>query len=442
MPRHVWLLAALVAATPAAAAAQDALTLDRAVQAVLAGNAALAAARAGAAQAEAGADEARASLFPRVTVSESWQRANEPVFVFGSILSSRRFSASNFALDFLNHPPATSAFRTTIAADQVVFDGGRRAAAERAARLDADAARLFTDAQAVELVAAATDAFGRVLAAQAAERAASGGLDSAREDHARAARRRDAGMATDADVLALAVHVTDLERRRIQAHGDAAIAVAELNRLMGLPVERTWLAVETAFTDDAATGRPLPDLFAEADAARPDLRRAVALETAAENTAHAAARLLVPQAVVQGALDFAGTEFDRRASAWIAGAEFRWTWSPGGAETARRRAAANALTRARAEAEDARARAHVEVLTALRRIEAARARRDASRTAVDQARESQRIVRDRFEAGVAGVNDVLRASTALLDAQANDVAAAVDGIVGAAALRKALGRTP
>jgi outer membrane protein TolC len=85
---------------------------------------------------------------------------------------------------------------------------------------------------------------------------------------------------------------------------------------------------------------------------------------------------------------------------------------------------------------------HVDVLTALRRLETARARRVASRRAVDHARESHRIVRDRFDAGVAGVNDVLRASSALLDAEAEDVAGAVDALVASAALRRALGRTP
>jgi outer membrane protein TolC len=441
MPRISWAALAL-ALVPSVAAAQDPLTLDRAVQAVLAGNAGLAAARAGAREADASADDVRAGLFPRVTVSESWQRANEPVFVFGSILSARRFTASNFALDFLNHPPATSAFRTTIAADQVVFDGGRRSAAEHSARRQAEAAALFVDARAADLVGSAVATFGRVLAAQASERAAAGGLESAREDHARAERRRDAGLATDADVLSLAVHVADLERRRIQARGDAAVAIAALNRLMGQPIQRAWLAVAPSAVDEPAAPASIEALFAEADAARPEVRRAAALEAAAREQSRGAARLLVPQAVVQGAVDFAGTQFDRRASAWVAGAEFRWTWSAGGGERARRRAAAEGVARARAEAEEARAAAHVDVLTALRQLDTARARRGASRTAVDQARESHRIVRDRFEAGVAAVNDVLRASTAMLDAEAHDVEASVDAIVAAAALRRALGRTP
>ena len=85
---------------------------------------------------------------------------------------------------------------------------------------------------------------------------------------------------------------------------------------------------------------------------------------------------------------------------------------------------------------------HVEVISAAGSIESARAREAVGRAAADQARESQRIIRDRFEQGLAGVNDVLRASTAVLDAEARRTAAIVDLMVADAMLRRAVGRLP
>jgi outer membrane protein TolC len=85
---------------------------------------------------------------------------------------------------------------------------------------------------------------------------------------------------------------------------------------------------------------------------------------------------------------------------------------------------------------------HVEVISALRSLQSAAARASVGRAAADQARESQRIVRDRFDAGLAGVNDMLRASAAVLDAEAQRASAVVDAITGEAMLRRALGRTP
>jgi len=80
-------------------------------------------------------------------------------------------------------------------------------------------------------------------------------------------------------------------------------------------------------------------------------------------------------------------------------------------------------------------------VTALRRLQAANARRSAGVAAVDQARESQRMTRDRFEAGLATVTDVLRASSAVVEAESQRVSAAVDAMVSEATLRRALGHS-
>jgi outer membrane protein TolC len=49
------------------------------------------------------------------------------------------------------------------------------------------------------------------------------------------------------------------------------------------------------------------------------------------------------------------------------------------------------------------------------------------------------MIRDRYEAGIAPVGDVIRAATAALDAEAQRTGALVDVIVGEAALRRATG---
>jgi outer membrane protein TolC len=61
-------------------------------------------------------------------------------------------------------------------------------------------------------------------------------------------------------------------------------------------------------------------------------------------------------------------------------------------------------------------------------------------TAVSQARESQRIIRDRYEAGLVGVGDLLRAAQAVLDAELQHTAAQVEVITAAAMLDRAVGR--
>lgn len=434
----------MLASAPVTSAAQDVLTVDGAVKAALAQNAALRGARAGVDEAAAHATQVQSDFFPRISIAESWQRGNQPVFVFSSLLSARQFAAANFAIDALNHPDPTGFFRTSIGVEQTLFDGGRRRSAVDAASLRRTITEASIDEAAASIALATTQTFGRVLTGDAGRRAAEAALTAAREDLSRAERRRDAGMATDADVLALVVHVADLEQRAIQSDGDAAIARAELNRLMGRPVDSPLTIAEAAGAplDSSGAQSNVAALLAEADEKRPEIKRAAADERAADTARRQARAAFVPQVAAQAAFDVSGTRFSDRASSWIFGGELRWIFSTGGAEIAATRAAAAALTRTRAEADDVRAAVHVDVVSALRRLETARARQNAGRAAVDQARESQRIIRDRFEAGVAPVNDVLRASTAVVDAEASRVAAAVDTMVAAALLRRALGRTP
>ena len=432
-------LSAAVAA-PALACAQSTLSLDDAIAAALSRNRSLQAARASVSEAQSGVREAQSAFFPRITAAESWQRGDQPVFVFSSLLSSRRFAASNFAIDALNHPDPTGFFRASVGLEQVIVDGGRQRSAASAAGLRRDIAAHQADQAAMDVMVAVATTYGRVLAAQTARRAADAGVESAREDLTRTERRRDAGMATEAEVLSLRVHLADLQQRSIQADGDAAIARAELNRLMGAAIDRDYAAADPPSRVDESLDRS--SLVAAALEARPSLKASDAAARLADTMQRASRAALIPQLSAQAGVDFSGTTFNDRSSSWLFGGELRWSFSSGGAERARMKAAAEAASRARLDREDARAAVEVEVVSAIRRLDAARARQRVGAAAVEQARESQRIIRDRFDAGIAGTDDVLRASTAVLDAEAQRASALVDGIVAQAMLDRAIGRTP
>ena len=111
----------LVAATAAHA---EPLTLQRAIAMAIAANADVNAARAAEAEAAAELGAAHRDWMPRVTVAEGWQRSNQPVFAFSSLLAQRRFAEADFAVQSLNHPDAVSNHRAALLLQQSVFDGG------------------------------------------------------------------------------------------------------------------------------------------------------------------------------------------------------------------------------------------------------------------------------------------------------------------------------
>jgi outer membrane protein TolC len=84
----------------------------------------------------------------------------------------------------------------------------------------------------------------------------------------------------------------------------------------------------------------------------------------------------------------------------------------------------------------------VDLLAAQERLAAALAREDVAIGAASHARESERIIRERFEAGLAGVTDVLHAADAVLEAESLEITSHVDALVASVMVDRALGRVP
>lgn len=430
-----------VLALAAPTAAQGLLPLEAAVAEAVAKNPGLQASGAGADEAAARVEQARSGFFPRLTMTEAWQRGNAPVFVFSSLLSARRFTQDQFAIDALNYPEATGFFHGAVGVEQLLFDGGRTGAgvdATRGQRAVADATR---EEHVLALASQVATVYGQILTAESAAAAAEAAASAAGEDVIRAGRRREAGTVSTADVLSLQVHQAQMRQRAIEAAGQAAIARATLNRLRGAPVDAAF-AVGEPPPSPPATARDWRPLAREALTTRPDLRRRDAEVNLAASAGRQAKAAWWPQVAAQAAYQYDGLSFADRASAWVVGGEARWSFSTGMGEKAAMRGAAAADARARAELADARAAVEVEVITAVRQLESAEAREGVARASVAQARESQRILRDRYEAGLAGVQDVLAAAAAVLAAEAARVSAVADRLAAQAALDRAIGRRP
>lgn len=413
--------------------------MEDAVAAALARNPGLAAARAQVDRATADVTTATGAWFPRVSLSESVQRGTQPVFAFGALLSARQFTAADFAVERLNRPGATNLFTTRLGIGQLIFDGGRTSAARARSHAGRDVAQANAAMAAAGVTLAVTQTYGRLLQMQASLRAVDAAVAAAVEDLARAEHRRDAGTVTDADVLAAAVHVSDLRQRRLQLDADRAAAAAQLNRLMGAPVDAAVVVTDVA--PPALVGGDVQALFEEAEAARPELRRADAEVRMATAGARQASSIWWPEVSAHAGAEWNGLTAGDRSRSWVVGAEARWSLSLSGADRARIKAAASARTAAELMRDDTRASVHVEVLSAMRQLEAAQARVAVGTESVAQATERARVVRNRYEAGLVSMTDVLAASSALLDAEARHTSATVDVLTATADLHRVLGRT-
>jgi outer membrane protein len=432
----LWVLCA-----PGQAMGQSRLALPDAIARARSQNAGARAAESVEREAGARVSEVRGIFLPKVGLTESWQRSDQPVFVFSSILAQRRFTAANFAIDALNHPAATDNFRTALSVEQPLFSPAT-AASLRSARLERDVAAARRAALDQELAVDVTEAYGRVLIAMGAKRAAAAALAATTADRELAGNRRDAGRSTDADVLQVDLHLARVHERQIRAEADERISRATLNELIGADLDAAFLLEEgPAMT--TAPAQDLAALEAQAFENRPELRIAALQEQMASTARDSARDAFLPEVSAQAGWEFNGGQWGSRAGSWLAGVEARVNLSSlfgGSADRARLAEAAERSTQRALEREQAQNAVRLELRTALARLDEATAREASGRAAAAQARESQRIIRDRYESGLVDVAALLGAAQAAEEADARQTAARIDVVIASANLDRALGK--
>jgi outer membrane protein TolC len=431
------MLCAAVTVSAASAGAQTDLTLEEAMRRAQSVTADARVLASSIGEAEARIQRAQSAFWPRIDVTETVQRGNQPVFVFSSLLSQRRFSAANFAIPALNHPDPVTNTRTAVILEQPIFNAGQTRLDVEAAQLEHGVATAARDAERQELGYRAAQAFVHVLQLEATVRATDAAVAAAESDRARVRNRRHVGLVTEADVLAVDVHLADMRQRQIAAAGDLTVARMQLADAVGIPLTAAVTPVRPA-------ARAMP---ADADAlvrdtltTHPTLRQAEVGQQLAENRRRTARAALWPTVGLQAGWELNGPTLGAQQSGWVVGAEVRMNVFRGFADSARLTEAGHAFDRALAERERAARRIEVDVRGALAQLAAVRAREEVGRAALTQARESQRIIRDRYESGLATVTDVLRAAEAVLEAESRATSAEMNVILQTVALDRALGR--
>jgi outer membrane protein TolC len=175
-------------------------------------------------------------------------------------------------------------------------------------------------------------------------------------------------------------------------------------------------------------------------AQRPETRQTRLAASLVQTQAASAKTSYLPQVFVRGVFEADRERFVTRGGAnWLAAAGLRWNLFNGYADKARIEEASHLLRRAQANQNRMDSAVRLEVRRAWEDLRAAQVRIEVATAAVEMARESLRITKNRYEAGLATVTDLLRNETALLEAGTRHLAAVHDQRVSAVALAAAAG---
>jgi outer membrane protein TolC len=434
----LWLM---IPAASVFAQQQDALSLAEAVATAQKQHPAVQGAQARTTAAGYRVEQARGGYLPRLDYMESYQRSNNPVFVFSTLLTQRRFTEQNFQIDALNNPGSVQNFQSVVSAEQMVFDGGvtrkRIQSAQLQQKLSAEDQRRIAN----DLAAGAVRAYLGALLAEESLKVASEAVRSAQADLERAEIVRNAGMSTDADVLSIRVHLAAVREHEIRAKAQREVAQAALNDVLGAPLD-TPRNLSTALTPAPASSvlTPREQLEAKAQQERPDARQAGLALDLARTQSDLAKSAFLPQVSLRGALEADRGKFVTQAGGnWFAGVSLRWNLFNGFTDRNRQREAAESLAAAQSDRKQLESALKLGVRKAYADLTSATERIQVAEAAIAQAEESLRITRNRFGSGLNTVTDLLRTEVALQESRLRRLSAVHDQRVAAAMLEYAAG---
>jgi len=107
---YFFLLLLLVLSVASLSYAAEPLTLEQAVDKVLANNLGLKAADSQIEVADAGVLRSASGLLPKFTLSETWSRTDNPLMVLGTKLNQEIITPADFNPDVINSPAAMSSW--------------------------------------------------------------------------------------------------------------------------------------------------------------------------------------------------------------------------------------------------------------------------------------------------------------------------------------------
>ena len=411
----------LILAIPSCA--QEALSLRDAVERALRQNPGIHAMQSRESAAGFRAQAARSGYYPQLNFQEMVQRSNNPVFVFGALLTQRQFTERNFAIGSLNRPDFVNNFQSMLTVDQVVYDAGRTRNAVRGAEIGKQIETERTRAEEIAVMQRVANAYLGAKLGEQALAAAKESVRSASADLERAESFRREGMSTDADVLSIKVYLATVRQQAIERRMHLEVAHAALNVAMGEPEEQTFRLV-TPLIEVVYEAPALPESQQAAMTQRPELaqaRRGVEVAKLGEKTAKSG---YWPEVFVRGVFETDRQEVLNKGGAnWFFGGGLRWNLFNGMRSQAQVGESRHHLAAAESDAQQAVAGVRFEVRQAWLNWYSISEQLVVASASVAEAEESLRITRDRYENGLSTVTDLLRTETALLGAKTNYLSA-------------------
>jgi outer membrane protein len=420
--------------------AKEQLTLEKAVSLALEGNMLLKAVRADVDVSSARVQQAQSNYWPHLNYDYSISRGNNPVFVFGSKLTQNRFTLEDFSLPRLNNPSPLNNFQNKFSASQVIFDFWRTRRGVALSRIGQQSTQKEVEKTRSDLIFRVIKSYQDALLAQEFVKVAESAVESAEADEQRAANMLQSGLAVESDLLSVKVHKAAQMEELVKARNNLKLAYSALNFEMGLPLEKPFELVKELRQAEPELSS-LVEYQTSALQLRPEFQQVELMAKSGDLAVQSAKSNFYPliSAFGQWETDQPGMG-SSAGNNYIYGVNVHFEIFNGRSNQAQLAEGRAQQLRATATRDHMKNALLLQVKKSYLELESARDRVGVSREAVAQADEGLRIIRNRFENGLATVTDLLRGELALTGAKTNHLRAQFDQRVSVANLELQSGR--
>jgi outer membrane protein len=364
-----------------------------------------------------GVGVARSFLLPRIAFEERAARTNNPPQVFMMKLNQQRFGLTDFELNNLNYPPATTDYQTMFSFEQPVFAmksflGFSMAKLEHAAKSDEYLRKKE------EIALAVTQAYFRVRTAREFLAVAETGLQDTKE-HVRIAEvRYKNGVGIYADLLRSQTALTEAEQRQVRAKKELAVAQRWLGLLLG--------RAEAANIMDEQIDIPVLgiDHYQGLASSRRDVKAMEKRHQNARNNVKRAESSYLPYVGMGGSYQFNDPRrlFGTEGESWYVNAFLRWDLFDGAGREYERSKAHYQMAEAQEYLSGLKKQVSFKVQEAYLAVEVTKKNLELSEATLKTAEEGKRLIKSRYENSLSPIVDLLDTQLYLDRARADYVA--------------------
>ncbi len=214
------------------------VTIEDAIKTAIANNPMLKASVFSENMAQSRLDQAKSGFMPKINFTEKLNRTDNPMWAFGTLLNQGKITRDDFDPASLNNPDPINNCTSLLSVVMPVYQGGRIYNTFKIAETNRKIALIAHKKTKQAVIAQTAIAYNQVLLAQKNLQVVMHALKSANASLKLVESRFSSGFSVKSDLLRAKVRIADLEQQRLNARSNIEIAKGYLNTAMGMPLER------------------------------------------------------------------------------------------------------------------------------------------------------------------------------------------------------------